>query len=320
VQTPPADVSETAVLEAVRDGWDAGATSAAYLPVGYGSHHWAVAGGTGRRWFVTADATPSQEQAARLQAAYGVPAAARAAGVSGAHGPVPSRDGALLWPLGRWSISAQPWLDGVAGAFGDRWPTAGAEQVVRLLAGLHALPPDAVPAQPEDLALPGRADLEDALDRCARGERLAGGPVAAAVADLLTRYGAVARAALAEHDLAPPPAPSAAVLTHGEPHPGNVVVTRSGPVLVDWDTARLAEPERDLWLVAARTDLDVPALYRELAGRDLDRARMRWRERRWALADVAVYVPELVGAPREDADTTWQLRALRGTLDDLAGP
>ncbi len=90
-------------------------------------------------------------------------------------------------------------------------------------------------------------------------------------------------------------------------------------MLVDWDTARLAEPERDLWLVAGRTLLDVPGLYRELTGRSVDPGRLRWRAVRWALADVAAYVPELASAPAEDDDKAWQLRALRGTLEELAG-
>jgi aminoglycoside phosphotransferase (APT) family kinase protein len=39
------------------------------------------------------------------------------------------------------------------------------------------------------------------------------------------------------------------VITHGEPHPGNLMVTDRGPVLIGWDTVGLARPERDLWWV-----------------------------------------------------------------------
>ena len=41
--------------------------------------------------------------------------------------------------------------------------------------------------------------------------------------------------------------PARTVLTHGEPHPGNTMLTASGWVLIDWDTALAAPPERDLW-------------------------------------------------------------------------
>jgi len=37
------------------------------------------------------------------------------------------------------------------------------------------------------------------------------------------------------------------VLTHGEPHPGNTMLTADGWRLIDWDTALIAPPERDLW-------------------------------------------------------------------------
>lgn len=64
---------------------------------------------------------------------------------------------------------------------------------------------------------------------------------AAPIRQLLARYdGLVARARQR---------PGRAVLTHGEPHPGNTMLTPGGWVLIDWDTALVAQPERDLWLI-----------------------------------------------------------------------
>ena len=37
------------------------------------------------------------------------------------------------------------------------------------------------------------------------------------------------------------------VITHGEPHPGNLLRTLTGLRLIDWDMIALARPERDLW-------------------------------------------------------------------------
>jgi spectinomycin phosphotransferase/16S rRNA (guanine(1405)-N(7))-methyltransferase len=37
------------------------------------------------------------------------------------------------------------------------------------------------------------------------------------------------------------------VLTHGEPHPGNIMRTGDDWRLIDWDTVLVAPPERDLW-------------------------------------------------------------------------
>ena len=58
------------------------------------------------------------------------------------------------------------------------------------------------------------------------------------------------RRLLARYDGWPqPPAlrPARGVLTHGEPHPGNTMLTAAGWLLIDWDTALVAPPERDLW-------------------------------------------------------------------------
>jgi aminoglycoside phosphotransferase (APT) family kinase protein len=38
------------------------------------------------------------------------------------------------------------------------------------------------------------------------------------------------------------------VVTHGEPKINNILITSNGPVMIDWDTVRLAPPARDLWM------------------------------------------------------------------------
>lgn len=314
MQTPPDDLTPDRLLAAVRRGWLPGAVTADYLPVGFGSHHWRVEDRSGTPWFASADEVDDDDGLDLLDAAFGVAAAARAAGVVGAHGPLPSHEGPTVLRAGRWAVSVQPWVDGRAGSFSDRWDSTDAEALVRLLAGLHDVDH---PAPAEEHDLPGRADLERSLAEVSAGRTPPGGALREAVADLLApRLGAVRRGLDA---LDAPGSGDAGrlVVTHGEPHPGNVVRTTTGLVLVDWDTARRAEPERDLWLVAARTDLDVAARYEELTGRVVDRSRLRARERRWALADVASFVPDLLAAQRAGADTAWQLEALARTLDTL---
>ncbi|MBM6399269.1 phosphotransferase [Phycicoccus sonneratiae] len=314
MQSPPPDLPPARVLAIVRDGWRPGATAAGYLPVGFGSHHWRVEDDDGRACFASADAVDGPGGWERLAGAFGVAAAARAAGVPEAHGPVPGRDGTLLARSGLWAVSVQPWLEGEAGRFSDRWSDAEAEALVRLLAGLHGVRHAAPPEEPD---LPGRPALDGVLAAVARGRRPDGGPLGPEVADVLApRLGALRRE-LRRLDASVACDPGRVVVTHGEPHPGNVVRTGAGPRLVDWDTARAAEPERDLWLVAARTDLDVAALYAELTGRLVDPERMAGRERRWALADVASFVPALLAASGPDADTAWQLEALGRTLEAL---
>lgn len=143
------------------------------------------------------------------------------------------------------------------------------------------------------------------------------GVLAGRIRSLIQEHADAVRSALVRLDAGASVDPSRLVVTHGEPHPGNVVRTSSGPVLVDWDTARVAEPERDLWLVAERTTLDVPEIYERLTGVAVDRDRMAWRALRWSLADVATYVVELSTAEVEDDDTAWQLASLEETLGTL---
>lgn len=314
MQSPPSDLTPEELLGVVRNGWIADAVSAGYLPVGFGSHHWRVEDASGRPWFASADLVDGRDEAERLAAAFGVAAAARAAGVQGAHGPMPASDGSLVVLSGRWAVSVQPWTEGRAGSFSDRWGDADADALVRLLAALHGTDH---PAPPEEPALPGRDALERALADVVAGRTPEGGALAQPVGDLLAPRLGTVRRALEDLDAAGTGDPARAVVTHGEPHPGNVLRSDSGLVLVDWDTARRAEPERDLWLVAARTDLDVASRYEELTGRRVDPRRMHERERRWALADVASFVPDLLAAERADADTAWQLEALAGTLAGL---
>ncbi len=82
------------------------------------------------------------------------------------------------------------------------------------------------------------------------------------------------------------------VVTHGEPHSGNIVRTAGGFVLVDWDTVGLAPRERDLWLVDGG-DQRLCELY-----------RLRWR-----LDDLSWAVSML----HDDPDVA--LTALRASID-----
>ena len=53
------------------------------------------------------------------------------------------------------------------------------------------------------------------------------------------------------------------VITHGEPKANNIMITSNGPVMIDWDTVRLAPPARDLWMTGGHQR------YTELTGRQL---------------------------------------------------
>jgi aminoglycoside phosphotransferase (APT) family kinase protein len=90
-------------------------------------------------------------------------------------------------------------------------------------------------------AVPGRAELDAALDDL--GRPWDGGPFSEPARRELARHVEVVTQALAELDrqidkLAAPD--GRMVVTHGEPHPGNLIQTSAGLVLIDWDTVAVA--------------------------------------------------------------------------------
>jgi len=75
-----------------------------------------------------------------------------------------------------------------------------------------------------------------------------------------------------------------------------------GLLLIDWDTAGLALPERDLWLVAG-DDARAAGRYTELTGRRVSGAAMDLYRLRWSLDDIALSVGDFRGPHEQDEDT-----------------
>jgi spectinomycin phosphotransferase len=79
------------------------------------------------------------------------------------------------------------------------------------------------------------------------------------------------------------------VITHGEPHAGNVMISNGRHLLVDWDTALIATPERDLW------DLDpgdgsVIDAYAAKTGTEIDRQALAFYKLWYDLDEICGYV------------------------------
>jgi spectinomycin phosphotransferase len=104
-----------------------------------------------------------------------------------------------------------------------------------------------------------------------------------------------------------------AVITHGEPHPGNLIRTHDGFALVDWDTVAAAQPERDLWMLDDSTG-EARAAYQHVSGRALDPLALGAHRLLWALTDVAAFTIQLRGPHQQNSDTEHALSALRSTL------
>lgn len=266
----------------------------------------------GRRWFVTvADlaggwrGTGPAAGYADLRAAMDTVIALAAAGLEFAVAPVPTTGGRALAPLGaEHAVTVFPYLDG---AWGDEMPPQDRLAVIDMLARLHSATPLArrtAPVRHPDLAT--RPVLEAALGEL--NEPWNGGPYSEPARRLLTRQASRLGRALARFDelvraaaRSGPP-----VITHGEPHPGNMVRAAGKLRLIDWDTAGLALPERDLWSLA---DADSPEgeRYAELTGRRTSTAAMRMYRMRWSLDEIAVSLSDFRGPHEQNEDTelTW---------------
>lgn len=325
METRPPGLSDAGVAAAVSRGWSLTNVEVAYLPVGFGSHHWSVRDADGRRWFASVDAAPGgSEDHARLQAALTAAAVAQEAGLAFVVAPLRTGAGQVTHPLdATYALALYPHVAGQPGSFYARLDLTTARELVERLAALHTATPDLLSrgARPlvDALRVPGRTSL--LADR----DGTWSGPYGAHLHSVLRSHASTVETALRAHDDALTEAGDQhdrRVVTHGEPHPGNVIRTPDGLVLVDWDTTRLAPPERDLWHVLARLDpdgaRDVTALYGKRTGRPLQPALLERYRLAWALADVAGFVEVLRHTPEETADTATAWEALVGTLEELA--
>ena len=168
--------------------------------------------------------------------------------------PLAGHDGTAVRRLDmRYSMVVHPYLEGTSPGGFDGYDTdTDREAVLDLLIEVHASTAAAAPfAATDDVALPHRSNFEAALARPERpwdtgryGESArsaAGGAGRAAAPPCSARVRAPGRSG--RQDTA------RMVITHGEPHAGNVLVVDGRHRLIDWDTTLIAPPERDLWML-----------------------------------------------------------------------
>ncbi|BCJ74665.1 hypothetical protein CS0771_42090 [Catellatospora sp. IY07-71] len=291
--TPPADLAEDELVAVLDEGWGIGAVTLAYQPVGWGSHHWCVTDAAGRRWFLTVDELHRRRTGnesldgayRRLRAALSVARSLHDSGLAFAVAPLRARRGEPLVRVGAFAAALYPHLDGQSFGWGEYTAPGHREAVLEMVVAVHTAPAAARRgALRDDFTVPHLDGLHAALS----GDTPDCGPYAhravrlltahaRPVRDLLTRY----ERRVEEHRDAP------VVLTHGEPHPGNTMLTPDGWRLIDWDTVLLAPPERDLWLLAADDDT-IHTAYAQATGHTPDSSLLDLYRERWTLADIAV--------------------------------
>jgi spectinomycin phosphotransferase len=325
VKGRPDGVGEDDLSRALAGGWGIDATAMRYAAVGGGSYHWTVRDRAGPRWFVTVDDLEDKAWLGDtrpavldgLRAAMNTAVALRReAGLAFVVAPVPGRDGATVRPLGRrHAVAVFPFLRGTPGRFGQVRSAAERTVLVDMLAALHRSAPAGAPRSA--IGLPGREALDDALRDLGRPWRA--GPLAEPARVLLAGAADQVRGLLASFDrLASPVRASEFVITHGEPHPGNVMRAGAQRLLIDWDTVGLGPPERDLWWVVSETGPEARR-YAGLTGRAVDPARLAMYRLRWALDDISIFVGLLRAEHRHTADTEHAWLALKQALASAAG-
>ncbi len=321
--TRPDDLSDEAVGAALTAGWGLTIDRLDYAPVGFGSHHWHLVS-AGTRWFVTIDDLELGRQDAsdrrsavhdRLVAALGTAAALRSGGCDAVVAPTASHAGRLVEPVtDRYVVALYPHVDGTAGSFGPFERVADRLAVVDCLATIHGAEAD-VPAGTDDLSIPWHDALVGAIDE--RSGSWSAGPYAQPTWALLDRHREPLRAVLGAYEELSASVRARAeplVVTHGEPHAGNVIITDDGPRLIDWDTTLLAPPERDLWNLI-QEDPQVRDHYEHRAGRGLDDRALRLYRLWWDLCEISLYVQDFRQPHRETADTRTAWRGLERHLD-----
>lgn len=304
----PADIRDSDVAAALARQWALTVQDLSYLPVGFGGYHWLAAGQTGSRWFVTVSDLASPwvpDLPGAMQTAAWL---ATQAGLGFVVAPVPTRAGQVVGSVdNRYALMLFPYLDAApAGHFEDPIDNGDRAAIIDMLARLHTAIPEGIQVPRRPLQLATRQVIDQAL--ASLGVPWNGGPYAERGRDLLARCERPLRQAFARFDGLLDRVRGAGgpdVITHGEPHPGNLLRTRAGLCLVDWGMTALARPERDLWRVISG-DQDV-ARYSWRTGWTVDQDALALYRLRWDLDDIAGMLPKIRGPHQQTADTlvTW---------------
>jgi spectinomycin phosphotransferase len=314
--------------QALAEGWCLRPASMEYVPEGGGGYHWKLTGGDGLHRFVTVDDLDNKDWLGDtrravfegLWRALGTAAALRyEVGLRFVVAPIAARDGELLRRLDdRYTVSVFPFLAGRSHPFGPYTDARLRGLALDMIVTLHQSTPAVRGRAPHHvLRFAGRGDMNAFLldpDR-----PWDGGPFSEPARRLLvTRTADLAQIAAGFDRLADITAPARAdpVITHGEPHPANVMSVDGRLVLIDWDTAALAPPERDVSMIAT-TGSGVIDRYQQATGRELDPRVITLYRLRWYLDGLASAIRLFRNRHRDTADTRRWWDALPGGLEQL---
>jgi spectinomycin phosphotransferase len=296
VRHPPQDLRVSRLEDELVRTWGFHPVSMEYVPEGGGSHHWCALDDGGQRLFVTIDdlddkdwlGTTRDQVFDGLSSALETAKALRESGLSFVVAPIAAQDGAVVNRLGgRYSASVFPYIDGRSYPFGP-YPASLRDAAIEMIAELHRSTSTVRDCAPRHVL--GYGDHRDLAALFAEPDRpWDAGPfseparllLACHVSDIAELVGCFER--LAQHTAA---ARERTVITHGEPHPANLIVVNGDPLLIDWDTAALAAPERDLALIVAGSGPGTDR-YQAATSHQVDFDVITLYQLRWYLDDLA---------------------------------
>ena len=309
VQAPaPAELDDARVANAVAAGWGVEAGGLRYLAVGGGGYHWRLAAAGGSSLFVTVDDLDSKDWLGDDRAAveHGLTASLATAWwlrdtarVSFVMAPLPTLDGVPLVRLGdRFAMSVVPYVEGRSNPFGPYSDPALRRRVLDMLIEMHRVTPR---IGTPDHARP-RVGARCHLDTFLRDpeEIWDSGPFGEPARELLApRVEQIAERLESFDDVCASLPTHHTVVTHGEPHAGNVMTVGAGEVMIDWDTVGVAVPERDLWFVVEdAADIEH---YAAATGHRPNATALAVYRTRWQFDDLASIV-KLLRSPHSDGD------------------
>jgi hypothetical protein len=328
VLTPPDGLPDDVLVRVLGDGWRLAVASIDYRAVGFGSHHWEVVDLGESRWFVTVDELEARRHSAtepvgaafqRLRAALRTAVALRGTGCSFVVAPTATVDGAPLIQIdARFAVALYPYIDGQSFAWGEFSSPAHRRGVLDLIVDLHEAPrASARHALVDDFAIPRRDELE--LGFHPSHDLRESGPFASRTSALILDNATRIQQLLGYYDdlvneTRRRSRPT--VLTHGEPHPGNTMLTSDGWMLIDWDTVLVAPPERDLWSLDPG-DGSIIEAYVQATGTTPLPPMLALYRLRWDLTDIALFVSRLRGQHAGSSDDEMSWDNLRSLVSDL---
>lgn len=315
--TRPTDLPDSVIAEALAVGCGLVVDEVEYAPVGFGSHHWRV-GTRNEQWFVTVDDLDARQRqvadsrdvvASRLCAAFGTARALRAHGLEFVVAPQPRPSGTVTYRVSdRYLAAVYEHIDGDTHASGAYESRVDRIAVLDRLVALHASTTAVHDiATLDDFSIPSRDQLAAAL--ADPHSEWGPGPFAGRAKQLLDEHASAVQAAFDRYDdlvVETARTTERFVITHGEPHRANTIDTADGVVLIDWDTALLAPPERDLWMLID-DKLDIAEEYTTRTGVAIDDQAVALYRLWWDLCEIALYIAEF-RAPHldsEDTHTAW---------------